>query len=116
MSDLRVQPAVEAKNTAPTAPTGTPTGRRMTRLAAVVAVTAAVILGWVATAVAHSGDQSYVYLDVTENSLSGRHELPFVDLRTTLGLELEGSDEEILAELTANADAVTAYALSLIHI
>jgi hypothetical protein len=69
-----------------------------------------VTLGVASAAAAHSGNQSYVYLDVTEQSLSGRHELPFVDLRTTLGLSLEGSDEEVLAELWANADLVAAYA------
>ena len=107
MSDRRVQSVPPLPKAGQP---GTHTIRQMTRLAAALIVSASVVFGWVATAAAHSGDQSYVYLDVTENSLRGRHELPFVDLRSTLGLELEGSDEEVLAELSANADAINAYA------
>ena len=77
---------------------------------ALVALLALATFGIASAAAAHSGNQSYVYLDVTEQSLSGRHELPFVDLRTTLGLTLEGSDDEVLAELLANADLIAAYA------
>ncbi|MGH1487906.1 MAG: HupE/UreJ family protein [Acidimicrobiales bacterium] len=59
---------------------------------------------------AHTGNQSYLYLDVTEKSVSGRAELPIVDLRVALGLGLEGSDEQVLAELEANYDRLRAYA------
>jgi hypothetical protein len=58
---------------------------------------------------AHSGDQSYLYLDVSASSLSGRIEAPIVDLRTTLGLGLDGSDEAIVAELQANAETIHGY-------
>lgn len=59
---------------------------------------------------AHSGDQSYLYLDVTEDSLGGRVELPFRDLRAFLDLELDGSAEEILVELDQNVDQLGRYA------
>ncbi|MEM7275053.1 MAG: hypothetical protein AAF547_18365, partial [Actinomycetota bacterium] len=59
---------------------------------------------------AHSGNDSYVYLDVTDSTLGGRAELPIADLRDALGLELEGTDDEILAELVANRPALNAYA------
>ncbi len=59
---------------------------------------------------AHTGDQSYLYLDVTEDSLGGRVELPFADVREFLDLELEGSDAEIVAELNENADSLGRYA------
>ncbi len=58
---------------------------------------------------AHTGDQSYLYVDVTETSLSGRVELPYGDLEEVLGLELEGSDEEILAELQASQPVIADY-------
>ncbi|MGI9597869.1 MAG: HupE/UreJ family protein [Acidimicrobiales bacterium] len=69
-----------------------------------------VFLASAEVASAHAGDQSYLYLDVTEQTLSGRAELPIVDLRTALGLELEGTDEQILAELIDNSDALYQYA------
>jgi len=58
---------------------------------------------------AHSGDQSYLYVDVTESSLSGRVELPWGDLEEVLGLELDGTDDEILAELEANQPLIADY-------
>ncbi len=87
-----------------------PGAGRVQRLAALVGLLAVIIFGYAAAAAAHSGNQSYIYLDVTENSLSGRHELPYADLRPTLGLTLEGTDEEVLAEINANVDALYAYA------
>lgn len=59
---------------------------------------------------AHTGDQSYLYLDVTDETLSGRVEFPFADLREALGLELTGSEAEISEELEANADRLETYA------
>lgn len=58
---------------------------------------------------AHTGDQSYLYVDVTETSLSGRVELPFGDLEQVLGLELDGSEEEILAELQTSQPIIADY-------
>ncbi len=68
------------------------------------------IFGFGSPASAHTGTQSYIYLDVTENSLSGRAELPYNDLRPTLGLTLDGTDEDVLAELRTNLDALHNYA------
>ncbi|MEL6984883.1 MAG: HupE/UreJ family protein, partial [Actinomycetota bacterium] len=58
---------------------------------------------------AHTGDQSYLYVDVTESSLSGRVEIPFGDLEEVLGLDLDGTDEEILAELQASQPIIADY-------
>ena len=58
---------------------------------------------------AHTGDQSYLYLDVTKDSLAGRVEAPIPDLREGLGLTLEGTDDEIVAELEANLDLLHQY-------
>ena len=65
-----------------------------------------VIVAIVATAVtpagfadAHRFDESYLYLDVGDNSLSGRVEFPYQDVREVFGLTLTGSPDEQLAEL-----------------
>ncbi len=84
--------------------------RLFRRLAAFIAVVVVAVFAGITPVSAHSGNQSYIYLDVTETTLAGRLELPIVDLRTSLGLDLSGSDEEILAELQANLPAVHAYA------
>ena len=58
---------------------------------------------------AHSGSQTYLYLDVTPRTLGGRLEIPYADLATTLGLELGSSDEDVLAGLATNKAAIDAY-------
>jgi hypothetical protein len=58
---------------------------------------------------AHTGNQSYLYLDVTETSLGGRVEAPLGDLNAVLGLDLGGADGEIEAGLAANAEEIDAY-------
>ncbi len=88
---------------------GRPTHRSMARLVLAAMVGGLLLLGAAGPAAAHSGNQSYLYLDVTETSLSGRAELPIRDLRTTLGLQLDGTDEEILAELAANSELLNTY-------
>lgn len=68
------------------------------------------VFGLTSPASAHTGDQSYIYLDVTERSVAGRVEMPIVDLREALGLDLSGDDDVVLAELLANTDAIQRYA------
>ncbi len=58
---------------------------------------------------AHRGDQSYLYLDVTPSSLTGRVEVPVRDLNQALGLELGGSRDEMLTRLSADVDVVKSY-------
>lgn len=60
-------------------------------------------------AAAHTGDQTYLYLDVTDTTLSGRIEAPARDLRGGLGLSLEGDDEVVIAELEANQERLHDY-------
>lgn len=43
--------------------------------------------------IAHTGQQSYLYLDVTPDRLSGRVELPYGDLRKVFGLTLKDDDD-----------------------
>ena len=76
-----------------------------------------VIVAIVATAVtpagfaeAHRFDESYLYLDVGDSSLSGRVEFPYKDVRQVFGLTLAGSPDEQLAELEARANELQTYA------
>ena len=57
---------------------------------------------------AHSGSQTYLYLDVTPRTLGGRLEIPYADLAATLELDFGSSDEEVLAGLAANKPAIDA--------
>jgi hypothetical protein len=65
---------------------------------------------------AHAGDESYVYLEVSDDDLRGRVEMPYGDLRTVFGLELEGSNEEIRAELEDNVELLQTYAAGRLSI
>lgn len=58
---------------------------------------------------AHRNDESYLYLDVGDRSLSGRVELPYPDMRDVLGFELRGSADEITAELESRLTEVQRY-------
>ena len=81
------------------------TGRR--GAAAAVALCVALILGLTSAASAHSGDQTYLYIDVTPSTLAGRVEAPIPDVRTALGISedvgnhavIDGYSDEIVAYL-----------------
>lgn len=87
-----------------------PDRRRPARLLLLVALAAVASLLPDGLAGAHRNDESYLYLDVGDTTLAGRVELPYRDLREVLGLDLEGSPDEVLAELRARADDLRAYA------
>lgn len=76
----------------------------------VVVLLVALTSWWAVPAGAHTGDQAYVYLDITEDALGGRVELPYGDVRSVFGLSLDGSDADIEAELAANASELQDYA------
>ncbi|MDH3251014.1 MAG: HupE/UreJ family protein, partial [Acidimicrobiia bacterium] len=70
----------------------------------------AVMLGVLASpAAAHDFDSAYLYVDVGEGQMGGRAELPYKDIRNTFGLELEGSRDELLAELEAHLPLILGY-------
>ncbi len=79
------------------------------RAGSAVLIAAVVIFVGSSAASAHSGDQSYLYLDVTERTLTGRIEIPMVDLREVLDFELEGDDAQNLAEVTQKLGLVHNY-------
>ena len=59
---------------------------------------------------AHRNDESYLYLDVGDTTLSGRVEFPYRDVREVFGLELKGTPEEQLAELEERLSELQEYA------
>ena len=84
-----------------------PTLRRLLLLVVVVST----VLGFAATpAGAHTGTQAYLYLDVTDDELGGRVEVPLDDVRTHFGVKLEGStDDELIAGLEEIRSELIAY-------
>lgn len=61
------------------------------------------------TARAHTGQQSYLYLDITPDRLGGRVEMPYGDLRRVLGYALYGDDSTVLQELQVHRAQLTDY-------
>lgn len=70
------------------------------------------VFGFLASGVAsaHSANQSLLYLNVSDRALTGTVEFPFADVREVLGLRLEGTDEEITAEITSAQQELFSYA------
>jgi hypothetical protein len=68
------------------------------------------VLAFAAPVAAHSGVESYLYLDLTDDELGGRIEMPFEDLRTVFGYELPEADPAAaLAELESNRGEIETY-------
>ncbi|MGI9499514.1 MAG: HupE/UreJ family protein [Geminicoccaceae bacterium] len=67
---------------------------------------AGVFLGLSGQANAHSAGESYIYLAVTENSISGRFEVPFKELEKAVPLDEDGDGTITNDEFAAKADDV----------
>ena len=80
------------------------------RLLFIITTAIAVLLALPNPASAHRNDESYLYLDVGDRSLSGRVELPYPDLRSEFGFELEGTPDELRAEIESELDFLQTYA------
>ena len=80
-----------------------------TRIGLVGLVLVVATLSTLSPAGAHSGVQSYLYLDVTSTTVGGRLEAPIRDLNEVFDLGLEGEDEEMLSILAENQGTLTAY-------
>ena len=61
---------------------------------------------------AHSGTQSYVYLEIFDSSIEGRVEYPVADLNEVLGLDIPADPDGALAGAEANLDAIHDYSRS----
>jgi hypothetical protein len=61
---------------------------------------------------AHAGDQSYLYLDVSDLELAGRIEFPLSDIESVFGIDFinEASDADTLALVDERLDELQAYA------
>ena len=87
------------------------TRRRLGRVTALLAL-ALVLVGLTAgPASAHRFDESYLYLDVGDDNLSGSVQLPYGDVRDVLGLELVGTAEDVAAEIEAELDTLHEYVI-----
>jgi len=84
--------------------------RPASALIAVMAAAAVLVVALAAPASAHRNDESYVYLDVGDDSLSGRVELPYPDLRSVFDFRLQGSEDDLRAEIEANLAMLQEYA------
>ena len=62
-----------------------------------------------APAGAHSGTQSYVYLDIYDSSIEGRIEYPVADLNEVLGLSIPSDVDGALEGAEANLATIHAY-------
>jgi hypothetical protein len=69
-----------------------------------------------APASAHTGKQSYVYLEIFDTAIAGRVEYPISDLNRVLGLDIPTDGGGSLEALEANADAIQAYTLEHLSI
>ena len=77
-----------------------------------IAATTLVVLGALLPAgsvSAHSGEQSYVYLEIFDDAIAGRVEYPVDDLNAATGLDLPDDADDALVALEANRAVVEAY-------
>ena len=61
------------------------------------------------TASAHSGNQSYVYLEIFDTAIAGRVEYPIKDLNTVLGLDIPIGTSETEAAVSEHEAEIHAY-------
>ncbi len=87
------------------------------KLLAVVTVAFAVLVLTVQPSSAHTGDQSYLYLDVTSSSISGRVEVPGGDLDEVFALDLaSATDDEKAAVLRREESRIISYLAEHVHL
>ena len=82
------------------------------RARATVAATLLVLFGVFVSsspADAHSGTQSYVFLEIFDTEIVGRVEYPIKDLNSVLGLDIPIGTDETLDALVANSTAIETY-------
>ena len=72
---------------------------RFVRILIGAAAAVAIVVSSASPAGAHRNDESYLYMDVGDSSLSGRVEMPYPDIRTVFDLRLSGSVADISAEV-----------------
>ena len=81
----------------------------VTRAGVLLVLVASILFAAGGVAGAHSGTQSYVYLEIFDSSIEGRVEYPVADLNEVLGLEIPSDPEGALAGAEANLATLHAY-------
>ncbi|MEL6961225.1 MAG: HupE/UreJ family protein [Pseudomonadota bacterium] len=82
--------------------------RQFKRMLGLLIIVSAAI-GLSGEARAHSTGESYVYLNITETSLSGRFEIPFQELDKAISLDVDGNGTISKDEFDSNAQQVYEY-------
>ena len=77
-------------------------------IAVVLATLVAPLVGG-ATASAHTGNQSYLYLEIFDEAIAGRVEFPIRDLNDVLGLDIPAGGDGSVEAVEATAPTVEAY-------
>ena len=80
--------------------------RRTAYIALIAAIAALVMAG---TARAHTGDQSYVYLDIFDTTVEGEIHYPVADLSEVLGVDIPNDPDGAEAWGEANIDLLRSY-------
>ncbi len=82
------------------------------RVLLVLTATLVALLTLPSPASAHAGDQSYLYLDVSDLELAGRIEFPLSDIEEVFGIDFinEASDDDTLALIDPRLSELQAYA------
>lgn len=83
--------------------------RRVWRLIASAVLAGYIVISWATAVGAHSGEQSYVYLDIYESTMEGRVEYPVGDLNEVLGLDIPTDGNGTLASAEAHIEVIHAY-------
>ena len=76
--------------------------RRRARIGIVFLSVLFLLIALPGVASAHSGEESYVYLDIYDTSIEGRVELPIIDVNEILALNIpqgEEAEEAVAANL-----------------
>lgn len=80
------------------------------RRGAVVMLTFWLVLALPVAARAHSGTESYLYLDVYDTAIEGRIEFPIADLNEILGIEIPDDEMAASVYVAENLDLLQGYA------
>ncbi len=83
--------------------------RRIGAFLIVAAVSLLPMVGGLAAADAHTGTQSYVYLDIFDDTIAGNVQYPVADLNQILGLSIPQDRQGAFDAMSANLDELQAY-------
>jgi hypothetical protein len=83
--------------------------RRLVTALAAAALAAVALVGAAKPAAAHSGDQSYLYLDIGKNTVAGHIEAPLKDINKVFNLKIVGDTQQATALLLASEAPLKEY-------